>query len=443
MRHPKSGRKPVITAQSHGPQGKMATTKKPIASKTKKRSALVGVDGPYAQVSTANAEITILGTAHVSQQSVADVEAAVRAVKPQAICIELCQPRYDALRDPDRWRRLDLAKLIKDKKIGLLVSSLVLSAFQKKIGATAGVEPGAEMVRAADIAEQKGIPLFLSDREVRITLVRAWRRVGFFSRMWLASTLFASLLVRDEIDEQEVERLKQEDVLSDLFDNLPARYNSIKKVIIDERDQFLAEKIRQAATEAGAGKRGKIRVLAVVGAGHLSGIESALKNKESVDLSELQKLPAKSKVKDILSWSVASVLILAVSYLIGDRKPADIWNLLLFWVACRSGGAGIGAIVGGARPLTILVTVAAAPISIFLLGSRLWMFSALTELWADKPRVEDFENIARDTDSASLLFRSLYRNRVLNLFWIIFTVSMGLTLGNLIFFSEFVRTLLR
>ena len=380
----------------------------------------------------------------MSQESVRDVERAIALLKPSAICVELCQPRYDALRDQDRWRKLDLSRLIKDKKIGLLVSSLILSSFQKKIGAEAGVQPGAEMVRAADLAVEHGIPLYLSDREVRVTLIRAWRKVGFFSRLWLASTLFASLLVRDDIPPEEIERLKQEDVLADLFANLPARYDSIKQVIIDERDLYLAEKILRATEELGAkAKQKRPQVLAVVGAGHLNGVERALVSEERSDLEDLHSVPPARRLKDILSWVALSFVALGLSYYIGEKKPQDIWNLLIFWVVCRSGGAGIGAIVSGSHPLVILVTIVTAPFSIFILGSRLWMYSALTELWIRKPRVEDFENIARDTDSAGKLFRSLYRNRVLNLFWIIFAVSMGLTAGNLIFFSQFFRGLIR
>ena len=402
------------------------------------------ITGPHIIHRGPHADITILGTAHVSKESVRDVERAVVAVKPNAMCVELCQPRYDALRDPDRWRRLDLSRLIKDKKIGLLISSLILSSFQKKIGAEAGVQPGAEMIRAAELAEEQGIPLFLSDREVRVTLIRAWRKVGFFSRLWLASTLFASLLVRDDIPAEEIERLKQEDVLADLFANLPPRYDSIKQVIIDERDLYLAEKILRAAEEVQSGmKRGRAQVLAVVGAGHLKGVEQALTAAERADLEELHAVPPPRRLRDAFSWVALSLAAIGISYYIGEKQPQDIWNLIAFWVVCRSGGAGLGAIISGAHPFAILVTIVTAPFSIFILGSRLWMFSALTELWVHKPRVEDFENIARDTDTTGAFFRSLYRNRVLNLFWIIFAVSMGLTVGNLIFFSQFFRNLIR
>ncbi len=421
------------------------------ASKSAKKSAQATerkrgtISGPHVKHRGRDADFTILGTAHVSAESVRDVEQAFAVVKPDAVCVELCRPRFEALRDPDRWRKLDLSRLIKDKKVGLLVSSLILSSFQKKIGAETGVPPGAEMLRAAELAEKKKVSLYLSDREVRVTLVRAWRRVGFFSRLWLASTLLASLLVRDEIAPEEIERLKQEDVLADLFANLPPRYASIKHVIIDERDRYLAEKILRAGEEERARLRGKKRprVLAVVGAGHLQGVERALTSGERADLEELHAIPKARRWRDILSWVTFSVAILGVSYYIGEKRPEDIWKLLLYWVVLRSGGAGLGALLTGAHPLATLVTVLLAPVSIFLLGTRLWMFPALTELWVRKPRVEDFENIARDTDTMGQLARSLYRNRVLNLFWIIMGVSMGLTVGNLIFFSQVFRNLIR
>lgn len=380
----------------------------------------------------------VLGTAHVSAQSVDDVREIVRLQKPDIVAVELCASRYDALTDQDRWRKLDLGRVIREKKIWLLASSLILSSFQKKIGELTGSKPGEEMIVAAQLAEETGATLSLADREVRITLARAWSRVGFFSRLWLISNLMASLLVSEEVEPDEIENLKKQDVFEDLISHLPPRYVSLKEVILDERDRYLAEKIRRATLDLPK-KRGKSKLFAVVGAGHLPGIRRTLEAGEAVDIAALDAPPVKRRFKDIGSWALFFGLFMVISayFFYAGFDLDKILKLLFAWIAGRSIGAGIGAIVAGAHPLTIIVTALVAPVSYFFgfVGVRLWMVSALLELRFKKPRVEDFESIAADTDTFANFRRSLYQNRVLHLFFIIFAVSIGLTIGNLVFFG--------
>jgi pheromone shutdown-related protein TraB len=394
---------------------------------------------PHHRMKLNGVDTVVLGTAHVSARSVEDVRELVRLQQPDVVAIELCQSRYDALTDQDRWRNLDLGRVIREKKIWLLASSLVLSSFQKKIGELTGSRPGEEMLVAARLADESGATLALADREVRVTLARAWSRVGFFSRLWLISNLMASLLVSEDVAPDEIENLKKQDVFEDLLSHLPPRYATLKEVILDERDRYLAEKIRLAAAAAKNGARGKRKLFAVVGAGHLPGIRRVLESGASVDLAALDMLPTRRRFKDLGSWLLLFGFFLATSalfFVIGfDYKK--IVEILFAWVAARSIGSGVGALLAGAHPLTILVTALAAPISYFLgfLGIRLWMISALLELRFKKPRVEDFESIARDTDTFANFRVSLYRNRVLHLFFIIIAVSLGLTIGNLVFIN--------
>jgi pheromone shutdown-related protein TraB len=318
---------------------------------------------------------------------------------------------------------------------------MILSAFQKKIGETTGMKPGQEMIEACNLAESGGKDLALVDREIRITLSRAWGKVSLWNKMWLGSNLAAGLLVKEDVAPEEIERLKQEDVLSDLFSNLPPKYNIVKEVIVDERDRYLAENIRRTAVLARS--KNEERILAVVGAGHLKGIEETLKKQISVDLEELNVIPAKNNLRTILFWVIFSAVIGALSLYIGTGGTEAAKRSLTAWILGRSLGAGIGAIIARAHPLTILVTILMAPISVFIPGSRLWMFSAFTELWLKKPRVEDFENIAPDTDTMRSLLHSLYNNRVLKLFLIISLVSFGLTLGNIHFWIEVIGGIFR
>ncbi|EHQ04562.1 TraB/GumN family protein [Leptonema illini] len=406
-----------------------------------RKSSVTGVKGPYEILTVGTDEVFVLGTAHISRSSVEDVEQAIAKWKPDVVCVELCRPRHEALLDPDRWKKMDLTKVIREKKLALLASNLILSSFQKKIGDQTGVRPGEEMRRASELAREKGLELVFIDREIRTTLSRAWAKVGFFSKMWLSSYLLTSLLVKEEVSAEEVEEMKQKDVLEDLFSNLPRQYQSVKEVILDERDAYLAENTRRVALshaeverhdhETKSSSKKKRRILSVVGAGHLPGILRTLKENRPVDLVELRTIPKPRPWRNLFIWIGASIFLFLVGLYItlGGQEAAE--QALLAWVVARSAGAGIGAVLSGAHPLTILATVVMAPIVPLIPGSRLWMFSALVEVWRRKPRVEDFENIADDTETASGLFRSLYKNRVVHLFWVTFLVSMGLTIGNL------------
>ncbi|MCE9600065.1 MAG: TraB family protein [Spirochaetia bacterium] len=314
---------------------------------------------------------------------------------------------------------------IRDKKIGLLFSSLVLSAYQKKLGAERGVKPGQEMITAVHLAEAQGRTLVLADRPVSTTLTRAWRKVSFFSKYNIVSQLFASLLFREDVAEADLEKLKSEDALADMFKSLPPRYKSIKDVFIGERDRYLAEKIREAAS---ALKKGT--VFAVVGAGHVPGIRTVLETDQEVNIKELDEVPPTSPVKTVLTWIFFSTIIGAAVYWLSNKGADERQQALVAWVLGRSLGSGIGAILAFAHPLTVLVTMIMAPISIFIPGSRLWMFSALTQVWRRKPHVQDFEDMAFVSDSTKTFVTALYNNRVLHLFWTIALVSIGLTIGN-------------
>ncbi len=416
-------------------RSKKATKKKKLATK-KSEHQTASSASPVKIVEIGGVEVHLLGTAHVSRASVDDVKLSFEKLNPQSVCVELCQSRYDAIKDPDRWQKLDIGKVIREKKLGLLASNLILSAFQKKIGESTGVAPGEEMMVASELAEKSECNLILADRDVRTTLSRAWGMVGFFSKMWLVSNLLASLLVKEDLEADEIERMKNEDVLSDLFSALPERYNTIKHVIIDERDQYLSEMIARAARDlANTGGRKKKRILAVLGAGHLPGVERLLLNGEKQDLESLLEIPPKKHLMTILYWGIFSAAFGFLGYYLTRSGAQAVHDSLIAWIVGRSLGSAIGAILARAHLLTILVTTVMAPVSVFIPGSRLWMFSALTEVWLKKPRVDDFENIARDTSDFKGFMRSLYYNRILKLFWIITLVSFGLTVGNIIFWA--------
>lgn len=393
---------------------------------------------PLASLKVDGAEIKLLGTAHVSKQSVLDVENAFSEFKPDAVCVELCDSRHDNIQDPDRWKNLDLTKVIREGKLGLLVSSLILSSFQKKIGETTGSPPGAEMIRATQLAKKNKKELIMADRDIRTTLSRAWRPIGFFSKTWLASQLAASLLVREEVNEEEIEKMKQEDVLSDLFKSLPKRYSSIKSVLIDERDEYMAQKIKDSILLLKKKKKAKPKILAVVGAGHLEGIQKHLSSKKSIDLKNLEIVPPKSWLPTILTFGVFVLIGVLMGVMIFTGRGDAAASLGVTYLLSRSIGAGLGAILAAAHPLTIVAAIILAPVVPFIPGSRLWMLVGPIELWVRKPRVEDFETIAMETETFKGLLYGLYNNRVLKLIWIVLLIQVGLFIGNANFGIVFV-----
>ena len=209
----------------------------------------------------------LLGTAHISQQSVDEVEKYITDLKPDAVCIEICETRYKNLSDGNRWREMDIIKVIKEKKSGLLLASLLLSAFQRKMGKQLGIKPGAEMMKAVEICQTKKIPFFLIDREVNITIQRTWNSLSLWEKIKLMGQLVGSIVFTPKINEKEIEKMKEKDLLSGMIEELSQHFPRVKQVLIDERDQYLATKMARVA-----GKN----ILAVIGIGHQSGMEQSL-----------------------------------------------------------------------------------------------------------------------------------------------------------------------
>jgi len=406
-----------------------------------KKASLPGVSGPLEVVRIGRKSIYVLGTAHVSRESVLDVERVFSRLKPDVVGVELCEVRHEALRDKDRLARLDLVKIIKERRLALLASTLILSAFQKKIGLETGVKPGSEMQEALQLAEKHSRPFVLADRNVRLTLRRTWHSVGFFSRLYLISYLISTLLFREDLAPEEIERLKSSDVLDDLLDQLPSRYQSLRKIILDERDAYLAEKMLQALELHSSART----FFLVVGAAHVRGIVGRLQAEKRADLAQLEYLPPASPLRSAASWIFFAAVMGALMLVFQRSGQQAALDLAWVWVIGRSSGAGIGAILARAHPLTVLVTIVMAPFAFFIaiFGPRLWMFSTLTELALRKPRFEDFENLAQDTQDWKSVWRGLGENRVLRLLAVAMLVSLGLTLGNVPFWGQLLFNLVR
>ncbi len=382
-------------------------------------------DQPIERVTRDGVEYVVLGTAHVSRASVEAVEALLAHETFDAVAVELCDSRAQGMRDPDAFKQMDLFQVIRQGKAGMVAASLVLSSFQKRLAEQYGIQPGAEMKAAMDGADQRQLPTWLVDREVGTTLRRAWHSVGFWQRFGLLGGLIASVFERQAIEESEIEKLKQGDMLESAFSEFATNSAPLYRSLIGERDAYMAARLREQATGAGFGE-GR-RVLVVIGAGHLKGLCELLRTQQrdpSVEAAELAGLPPKA------SWPkwLALCLVLAVFAAIGFAFHRDTSlgaAALRDWVLYTGGFSAIGALVAGGHPLSILAAFIAGPIKPFRPGIPSGGISAMVEAWVRRPRVADFETLRDDIGHWS----GWWKNRVARTLLNFFLVSFGTIIG--------------
>lgn len=362
-------------------------------------------------------EIILLGTAHVSRESADLVAEVIQAEKPDTVCVELCPSRYQSIRQKDRWKETDIIKIVKEKKAFLLLSNLMLASFQKRLAAKLDIQPGQEMITAIESADDLGAGIHLADRDIRITLSRTWRTMGFWSKIKLLTQLIVSLSDVEEISEEDIERMKQEDILESLLSEVEKSMPVVRKILIDERDQYLADKIRNAPGE---------KIVAVVGAGHVAGIKRSWG--ADVDLSLLEALPPKSRLTGFLKWGIP--LFIAALFVAGFfyGGTATGTQMITWWVAANGLLAGLGALLALGHPLTILSSVLAAPLtSLNPMVAAGWV-SGLVEAFSSRPKVKDFEALQQDIRSV----RGFWRNKVTRILLVVVFTNLGSSFGTMV-----------
>ena len=371
-------------------------------------------------------EIILLGTAHVSKESVRLTADVIEAEKPDTVCVELCESRYQSIRQKDKWQDTDIVKVIKEKKTFLLLSNLLLVSFQKRIADKLDVKPGEEMIKAMEIGEALGAEIHLADRDIRITLLKTWRAMGLWSKIKLLFQLVLSIGKIDEITEEDIEKMKQEDVLHTLLSDVGKSLPILKDILIDERDQYLAQKIRTAPGN---------KIVAVVGAGHVPGIKKCWNTE--IDLEALEQIPPKGKTSGILKWIIPlAILVLVVLGFYHGGTSAGT-DMIWWWVMANGILAGLGAAIAMAHPLTILSSVLAAPLtSLNPMIAAGWV-SGLVEAFARKPKVKDFERLPEDI----LSIRGFWRNKVTRILLVVVFTNLGSSLGTFVAIPLMVKVL--
>lgn len=368
-------------------------------------------------------EVVLLGTAHVSQQSVEDVRALVESEKPDRVCVEIDPTRYRSLVNRSSFSELDIVKVFREKKGFLLLANLVLSAFQRRLGLDLGVKPGDEMLEAINIAKNLGVPFSLCDRDIQVTLRRAWSKSSFWSKNKMLAAMLSSMFVSEKIDELEIEKLKQKNVLQGMLEELSEYLPSVKEVLIDERDRYLAAQIHTAP-----GKR----IVGVVGAGHVDGVIRSLQEFDRADIppdiSVLEKIPPRGIISKMIPWLVPVIVVglIAVGFFRAGWELS--LNMIWKWILVNGTLSAVGAIIALAHPVTIIVSFLGAPLTSVNPAIGIGILAGIVETTIKRPRVRDFESLHSDI----LSLRGFYRNRFIHIFVVFFLASLGSAIGTFV-----------
>jgi pheromone shutdown-related protein TraB len=373
-------------------------------------------------------EVILVGTAHVSRESVDLVRKVITDEQPDCVCVELDEKRYKALSSRKRWESLDLKEIIRKKQLSTLLVNLILSSYQKKLGMQLGVMPGTELLEATKAAKEQGINIALCDRDVRVTLRRAWHQTSFLKKGYLVATLLVSLFDKTEITEEKLAELKKKDVLSELMSELGEVMPELKKVLIDERDVYLAEKIKTSV-----GKR----LVAVVGAGHVEGIKKVINEDHRKALPEISTFPPVSSAIKVLGWSIP-LLIIGSLVAIGIMKGSEAAGAnLLYWILANGIPSAIGAALAWGHPLTIASAFGAAPVTSLTPVIGAGYVTAFVQVMLRPPVVREFETVTEDMATLG----GWWKNKLLRVFLTFLLPGFGSMIGTWIGGVEIVSNL--
>jgi len=372
--------------------------------------------------------IVLVGTAHISRDSVETVRQTIEEERPDHVCVELDAQRYEALAQKRRWEDLDLRAIIKKQQLATLIASLLLTSYQKRLGGKLGVTPGAELLAAIEEAQARDTPFSLCDRDVRVTLRRAWARLAFYRKLWLLSSLLASAFESPELTEEDLEKLRQQDVLTELMQELGRAMPEIKEVLIDERDAYLAEKIRTSPGE---------RIVAVVGAGHVAGMRTALEAAQPVDLAPIEVIPPVSPVWKVVGWAIPALIISAIAYIGITKGSQAAGENAMFWFLANSVPCAIGGVIALGHPLTILAGFIAAPFTSLtpLIGAG--YVTAFVQTMVKPPTVREFQSVGDDVGHV----RRWWSSRLLRILLVFGLTTLGSAIGTWVGGVEIVSNL--
>jgi pheromone shutdown-related protein TraB len=374
-------------------------------------------------------EIVLVGTAHISKESITLVEETIEKEKPDVIGVELDKDRLGQLLSGKKWQETNIIDVIKSGKTYLFLLNTLLSNMQKQLGKHVGVKPGADMLAAVKKAQEKNIPIHLLDRNVRVTLKRAFKAMSIWEKMKLGGSILGSFFgVGEKIDAKKIEELKNEDLINKLMKELGKQMPSVKKVLVDERDDFISEMIKRSP-----GKK----VLAVVGAGHLTGIVANIKKDKKVNLKKISIVPKKKPYLKYLKWTIPIIFILFLGYLLYFKGVEATLAAFGIWFLANGTLSAVGAALARAHPITILTAFVAAPFTSLHPAIAAGWFAAIVETKFNPPLVKDFEDLSNVGTISGF-----YRNKVTHLLLVTAFANIGSMIGTVVALPFLIQLLL-
>ena len=370
-----------------------------------------------------NKEYILIGTAHVSKQSAEQVKEVIEAERPDSVCIELDKQRYQSITEGNKWKDTDIFQVIKDKKATLLLMNLAISSFQKRMAKQFGINPGQEMIQGIESAKETGAELVLADRDIQITFSRVWGNIGMKGKALLLTQVVGSIFSNEKISEEDLEKMKQQDTINAMLQEFTDHFPKLKKPLIDERDQYLSQKIKDAPGE---------KVVAVLGAAHVPGITKEIEKEH--DLKKLSERPPKSKTPKIIGWAIPIFVLALIAYTFLTNPTAGLQQAIS-WFLWNGSLSAIGTIVALGHPLAVLTAFIAAPFtSLNPLLAAGW-FAGFVQAYIKRPNVADFERLSDDVHSV----KGFWNNKVTRILLVVVFANLGSSLGTLLGGADVIR----
>lgn len=368
-------------------------------------------------------EYILIGTAHVSRQSAQQVKEVIEAERPDSVCIELDEQRYQSIMEGNKWKDTDIFKVIREGKATLLLVNLALSSFQKRIAKQFGIQPGQEMIQGIQSAKETGAQLVLADRNIQITFSRIWHSVGFWGKIRLLAQIIAGIFSDESMTEEDLEKMKSRDMLDSMLQEFTESFPRLKVPLIDERDQYLAQKIREAPGQ---------KVVAVLGAAHVPGVKKQILHDH--DLDALTASPPKSVWPGIIGWAIP-ILIVALIVFSFISNPSVGVQQTISWVLWTGTLSAIGAALAFAHPLAIATGFVAAPFTALHPLLAAGWFAGIAQAYFQRPNVRDFEQLPEDV----LSVKGFWNNKVTRILLVVTLSNIGASFGTFIGGADLVR----
>ncbi|CAM3167134.1 TraB/GumN family protein [Filibacter tadaridae] len=368
-------------------------------------------------------EIILIGTAHVSKQSAEQVKAVIEAERPDSVCIELDEQRYQSIMDGSKWKETDIFVVIKEKKASLLLMNLAISSFQNRLAKQFDIKPGQEMIQGIESAKDAGAELILADRNIQTTFSRIWHNLGFVGKSQILMSVIFSIFDKEEVTEEDLEKMKSKDMLNSVLADFTESFPKLKTPLIDERDQYLAQKIKDAP-----GKK----VVAVLGAAHVPGISKEIHNEH--DLEKLSEKPPKSKWPTIIGWMIPLLIVGLIVFTFFMNPSAGLDQTISWFLWTGSLGA-IGTIFALGHPLAVLTSFVAAPFTALHPLLAVGWFSGIVQAYFRRPHVSDFEKLSEDVFS----IKGFWNNKVTRVLLVVVLANLGASIGTFIGGADVIR----